>query len=379
MALKWPALDPSLMRVPESAVMTATDRESLSRALDAFPYPAHNVVWADAASIGWRATGLVPIRRPGTDGRVPYDGADPENDWKGYVPPAEMPRVVDPPEGFVVTANQRDIGTRFPHPVTTDWPSTERARRIADLLGVAAGEKRLLDRVAMEALQLDDVSPVLKATLAALAPDLPGPWDARFTQWDGRADAGSTPFLVARTVRRKLVERVLAAWRVPLEVGLPDARLLDLAQADDAAFRKARLGPKRELVRAAFEAARSELAARFGPDEARWKWGASNRLAVKHPLGRLPGLGWLFDPPSFPQSGAGGTPRVATPSYGQSMRFVVDWGAPEETTLVVPFGVSGHLGSAHRTDQLAAWREGDPAGARTRLARPPVETLELAP
>jgi hypothetical protein len=61
------------------------------------------------------------------------------------------------------------------------------------------------------------------------------------------------------------------------------------------------------------------------------------------------------------------------------MRFVVDWGAPEETTLVIPFGVSGHLGSPHRTDQLAAWREGDPTGARTRLARPAVETLEVSP
>ena len=379
MALKWLALDPSLMRVPESAVMTATDRESLSRALDAFPYPAHNVVWADASSIGWRATGLVPIRRPGTDGSIPYDGADPENDWRGYVPAAEMPRVVDPPEGFIVTANQRDIGTRFGRSVTTDWPSTERARRIADLLGGAVREKRPLDRAAMEAIQLDDVSPVLEKTLAALARDLPEPWSARFADWDGRADAGSTLFLVARSVRRKFAERVLAAWRVPLEVGLPDARLLELARADDSAFRRARLGPKRELVRAAFEAARADLAARFGSDEARWMWGASNRLAVKHPLGRLPGLGWLFDPPSFPQSGAGGTPRVATPTYGQSMRFVVDWGAPQETTLVVPFGVSGHLGSGHRTDQLAAWREGDPTGARTRLARPPVMSLEIAP
>jgi penicillin amidase len=380
MALKWPALDPSLLRAPESAVMSATDGESLGRALDAFPFPAHNVVWADVSgSIGWRATGLVPIRRPGTDGSVPYDGADPENDWRGYVPPAEMPRVVDPPEGFVVTANQRDIGTTFPHPVTSDWPSAERARRIADLLGGAARERRLLDRAAMEAIQLDAVSPVLRATLHALASDLAEPWGTRFRDWDGRADAGSTLFLVARTARRKLAERVLAAWRVPAEVGLPDARLLELAKADDAAFRRARLGPKRGIVRAAFDEALADLASRFGKDEARWQWGEANRLGVRHPLGRFPGLAWLFDPPSFPQSGAGGTPRVATPTYGQSMRFVVDWGAPAGTTLVVPFGVSGHAGSPHRTDQLDAWRAGDPAGARTRFARPPVATVEIAP
>src|ERR1019366_669335 len=48
--------------------------------------PAQNVVWADAAgNIGWRATGLVPVRRPGTDGSVPYDGSDASNDWRGFV------------------------------------------------------------------------------------------------------------------------------------------------------------------------------------------------------------------------------------------------------------------------------------------------------
>ncbi len=380
MALKWPALDPSLLRAPEGAVMSATDGESLGHALDAFPFPAHNVVWADAAgSIGWRATGLVPIRRPGTDGSVPYDGADSGNDWRGYVSPAEMPRIVDPPEGFIVTANQRDIGTTFPHLVTSDWPSAERAHRIAGLLGEAARQRRPLDRAAMEAIQLDTTSPVLRATLRALAPELPEPWSARFRDWDGRADAGSVLFLVARTARRKLAERVLAAWRVPPEAGLPDARLLELAQAGDAAFRRARLGPRHDLVRAAWDAALADLASRFGTDEERWKWGEANRLAVRHPLGHLPGLAWLLDPPSLPQSGAGGTPRVATPTYGQSMRFIVDWGAPGETTLVVPFGVSGHAGSPHRTDQLAAWREGDPSGARTRLAREPVASLEIVP
>ena len=195
------------------AVMTASDPESLFRALDAFPFPAHNVVWADAAgSIGWRATGLVPIRREGTDGSVPYDGSDPANDWKGYVPPSEMPRVVDPPEGFVVTANQRDIGTRFPHPVTTDWPSTERARRIADLLGAAAREGRRLDRPALEAIQLDTTSPVLKATLEAFAADPPSR-GTRVSRPGRPRGAARRCTLAARP--GELSERAFSAWGQP--------------------------------------------------------------------------------------------------------------------------------------------------------------------
>ncbi len=380
LALKWVALDPALLRIPVVPVMTSADPEAFDRALDGFPFPAHNVVWADVRGpIGWHAAGLVPIRRAGTDGSVPYDGADPRNDWAGYVPPAAMPRVASPAGGAVVTANQRDVGTLFPHVVTTDWPSTQRARRITDLLDEAARTGRRLDRAAAEAIQLDEVSPGLRDTMAAAAPELPEPWAARFARWDGRAEASSAAFLAARTFRRKLVERALSAWRVPPEAGLPEPRILDLVRASDADLARAGLGGRRALVRGAWDAAVKDLSARWGDDPARWSWGEANRLSVRHPLGRVPGLGWLFDPPSFPQSGGPGTPRVATAGEGQSMRFVVDWGRPDEATLVVPFGVSGHVGSPHRTDQLAAWRQGDPDGSRTRLARPGTSSLELLP
>ena len=40
-------------------------------------------------------------------------------------------------------------------------------------------------------------------------------------------------------------------------------------------------------------------------DRASWRWGDANRLAARHPLGMVPGLSWLFDPPFLPQSGHG--------------------------------------------------------------------------
>ena len=52
------------------------------------------------------------------------------------------------------------------------------------------------------------------------------------------------------------------------------------------------------------------------------------------------------------------------------MRFVVDWGDPDATRLVLPLGASGHLGSRHRHDQFKDWLRGDPEGARTRLKQP---------
>lgn len=379
-ALRWVALDPANLRLPSTSVMQATDPDAFGRALDGFLGPSQNVVTAGAdGAIGWRATGLMPIRRPGTDGSVPYDGSDPLNDWRGFVPQSEMPRLVNPPEGFITTANQRVAGTSWPYELTSDWPSPARARRIATLLGAAKREGRKLDRTAIEAIQLDTASPVLAATMEAAAPFLPAEAAARFRGWDGRADAASASFLIARVFRRKLAERVLAAWHVSPDVGLGEYRVLDLVRADDAALARAGLGSKTALVRGAFDSALAEIEARVGNEPSRWHWGETNRLAVRHPLGRVPGLSWLFDPPSFPQSGASGVVRVASGAFGQSMRFIVDWGVPEETTLVIPFGASGHVASPHRFDQLPFWRDGDASGASTRLARPARETAAFTP
>lgn len=380
LALKWVALDPANLRLPSSSVMRAGDPEGVERALDGFLAPGQNVVWADAAgNIGWRATGLVPIRRPGTDGSIPYDGSDARNDWRGFVPQDEMPRLVNPREGFLATANQRVAGTSWTHVLGTDWPSPARARRIATLLEGVGRAGRKLDRAAVEAVQLDTASPVLAATMEALAPLVPPEWSGRFRGWDGRAEAASSRFLVARVFRRKFGERALKAWRVAPSFGLAEYRVLDLARADDAAFRGAGLGTKAAFVKGAWDDALADLEAKNGKDASQWSWGEANRLAVRHPLGRVPGLSWLFDPPSFPQAGATGVVRVASPGFGQSMRFIVDWGAPDEATLVVPFGVSEHAGSRHRLDQLSFWRDGDPSGAATRLSRPARETAGFVP
>ncbi len=374
-ALTWVALEPENLRLPIVETMMAGTPADFDRALDGFFGPAQNVVWASAAGdIGWRATGLVPLRRPGTDGGLPYDGADPENDWRGFLPPARLPRVVNPPSGYLVTANNRVIGTSYPVPVSTHFASAVRARRIRDLLEEAKRRGEKLDRAAMERIQLDAVSEPMRRLVDAFMPYFPADLAALFSGWDGKADANRSQFLIARALRDALSERTLQVWGVKPEMArrLPEERVVDVALADRAAWHRAGLGDKGAAMKLVVEKAFRTIAASQGLDHSRWTWGAQNRLNARHPLGYVPGLSRVFDAPRVPLTGATAVPRVQTPAFGQSMRFVVDWGEPEAATLVVPFGVSGHLGSAHRMDQFPFWKDGDPAGAATRLARPPL-------
>jgi len=372
LALKWTALDPATLRLPIVAIGRSRSREEFERALDGFLGPAQSVVWASAdGHIGWRATGLIPLRREGTDGSVPYDGRDAENDWKGFLSGERLPRVVDPPSGYLVTANNRVIGTGFPVPVSTHFWSAARARRIRDLIEEAKASGRKLDRAAMEAIQLDVLSLESREIARAFSSFLPSDLAKLLSEWDGRAAPSAPQFLVVRTLKRKLADRTLRTWRVRGErVRLSDERLLDLVRADKAAWKRAGLGEKSAALKLVVEESVRELSAAYGLDRSKWTWGEANRLTARHPLGLVPGLGLLFDPPHVPMPGGSGVPRVSTPSFGQSMRFLLDWGTPEAATLVVPFGVSGHVGSPHRMDQFPFWRGGDPSGAATRLARP---------
>ncbi len=63
-------------------------------------------VFADVSGdIGFQMTGSAPIRREGISGFVPLPGWKSENDWHGYHSYLDMPRVVNPEQGFFSTAN----------------------------------------------------------------------------------------------------------------------------------------------------------------------------------------------------------------------------------------------------------------------------------
>jgi penicillin amidase len=275
-----------------------------------------------------------------------------------------MPRLLDPPSGRVVTANQRAIGTSVGFRWPSSWAPPTRARRIVELIS-----KEEIDARQVRTMQLDTVAIVHREVVQRVAPLLRPEVARAFEGWNGRADADSTLFLAAEEIRRRAYEAVVAAAVRRAAIGPSelhwydsDPTLLAAVRASPEAWQKAGLGDRDAVLGAAVRTVTLD-----GP------WGRRNRLEVTHPFGRSGGpLGWIFNPPSPPLSGCDRCVRVATPRFGQSMRLVVDFADPGATTLVLPLGVSGHLWSPHRLDQLPDWLAGDAEGTRTRLKAPAV-------
>ncbi len=371
LSLHWPALDPRRLALPASELMEAKDWATFNAAIDGYPSPPQNVVYADVdGHIGWRASGLIPLRRRGDDGSRIHDGRDPAQDWRGFVKPQDMPRRLDPSQGYIATANNRTIGTSFPQPVATSWASMSRASRILERLE----QDGPWDVRGFEALQRDATSRFHLAFVQALG------IEEALLGFTGRADPDTSLFtqaeLLRRTFRLKLLEQLLQGTLLAAKdyrhFG-EDHWLLAAARASTAQWQAAGLGDKAAFIQACLAEAQER-------PEWNQPWGQVNELKIRHPFGLAGGLaGWFFNPAAMRLPGSARSIRVLTGTHGQSMRMVVDLADLEATRLVVPLGVSAHLGSRHREDQAEAWRQGDPDGGLTRLHQPAQKTLAFAP
>jgi penicillin amidase len=351
----------------------ADSGDALRAAFAAHTGPSMNVVWAEAAGrIGVFVSGSIPDR-VGGDGRLPVPDDDPAWGWEGLVPFDALPNVVNPPEGFVASANDDwcAAGRRVP------WPglfySNDRVVRIRRVL-----EKATAATVAdVRALQNDHLSLYADRVADALAGlPLRDP-DARraraiLAAWD-RVAATRGPSLLFYTFARELRSGTFGARErrgtVPAGWTALDAML---ARGEGASLWDDPATPEIETRDAAVEGALARALAKVtaedGVDPARWRYGARHRLRYRHPASdAAPWLSRVLDVGPVELPGDSHTVGVAGLGLGSrtmavrgiaSARLIVDLGDPDASRLVLPLGQSGNLFDRHRDDQLDAWVDG---------------------
>ncbi|MFP5334104.1 MAG: penicillin acylase family protein [Actinomycetes bacterium] len=400
-ALQWTALEPGRTAEAVFALNTASSWDEFRSAASLFEVPSQNLVYADTeGNIGYQAPGKIPVRPPGTapgraDGTWPRPGWDSSWDWTGYVPFEDLPSVLNPEEGFVVTANQAVAGPDYPYVLTDDWAYGYRAQRIRDALTAATEGGAKVDADGMRALQLDSsnrFAPVLVPVL--LAATLPVSESMSVEQrdftrdavellrdWDYEQEPDSAAAAYFNAVWAELLDLTFSD---ELPVGTrPDGgdRWFEvvrvLLQERDSIWWDDQTTPtvlenRDQVIERALHNARLELTSRLGKDPERWEWGRLHSLHLEHsPLGgeTVPDpVRALFNPDPVPLGG--GTAIVnangwdaSTGSFRvtwvPSMRMVVDLGDLDASTWVDLTGISGHPWSGHYDDQLEVWAAGE--------------------
>jgi penicillin amidase len=391
-SLRWPALEPDTGEVDALYQLTrARNWNEFTAGLSKYGGPTQNFVYADVdGNIGYYGAGRIPIRRSG-DGSVPLDGSTDSGEWTGYIPFAELPHVYNPPDGVIVTANQRVAGTSYGHFLTHEWAQPFRARRVTDLLQakpkLTADDFRDIQRDVYSIFVADFVREMIK--LSDAHPESAGDQDWKdtitlFRAWDGRltAEANAPPLasLTISAFTRKILTAAIGAERAKVfNWGTQNMLMRRLVAEQPKDWLPTEYSDYLALLRDCVKEARAGLARQVGPDPAQWTWGAVRVADFPHPIGRIPLLGAPFKIPGFPMNGGSSTINVG--SY-VSMRFVADLSDWDNTRHGVPLGESGLPSSKHWSDQLEQWRSGNTAVfpfSKTAVERASVEMLTLTP
>ncbi len=354
----------------------ARDWPGFVQAARAVGAPMQNILYADTAGhIGFIAPGRVPVRRRG-DGRWPVPGWSGDYDWQGWIPFADLPRALDPNDGLLFNANNRIVPAGYPYLLTADWQAPYRARRLAQLL---AGRDEDLGSFA--AIQADERSPLAADLLpilleaepaspaAAAAMDELRAWD-RVMRPDGRA-----PLLFAAWYRE--LSRLIQAdelgplfsvfWGVRPEF-MEEILKRRPVWCDDLATQAVETCA--EQASRALELALADLARRYGPDQADWRWGEAHPALMAHAiLGEQPLLGRLFN--IEVASGGGDTtvnvghfvPRNEQHPFASvhaaGYRGLYDLADLDRSRWIAATGQSGNPLSSHYRDLTRLWARGE--------------------
>lgn len=370
-ALRWTALDPSASLQAIFDLNTAEDFTDFRRAAQELRSPSQNLVYADVdGNIGYQLPGAVPRRAQG-NGRVPIDAWTTDAAWQGFEAFDDLPRVYNPPEGFIVAANQDITTGKIPQQAGNSFGY--RSQPIHDALA----ERSDWDPQSTADLQMTDtVRWADKLVPALLAAQPVEPWvtDGQevLAAWDRRADPDSAGMAFFAIAARQVLQRTFGD-EVPDELGPGQGSdqffavldsILDDPQNpwwDD--ITTPQIEDRDEILAAALLAARKEITAEMAVDPEDWEWGKLHTLTLTHQTLGTSGIApveWLFNLSERPVGG--GTAVVEAWGWdragedfsvvnGPTMRMVVDFSDFDRSRWVNQSGTSGHVMHEHYADQ----------------------------
>jgi penicillin G amidase len=378
-AIHWTALQPGGVDFGLLEMERAASVEQALTIMNHSGLPVMNVGLADdSGHIAWTLTGKIPRRR-GLDGATSRVWGDSPIGWFGMIPPDQLPRLIDPPSGYLATANNRTVGMAYPYPLGHNYASGFRASRINQRLST-------MDRITEQdlfTLQLDTETDfygfyrslalsVLNEQAIRSNPELAAVREY-LAAWDGRADVVSQGLGLLTFYRQALADAIFPTFLNACRQADPNFRYrwfkMDSPLQQILTERPPQILPRPDryrdwnaLLLSVLERSVDTLKQRSSVDRLdSLRWGAINRTEIRHPFSdAIPILGGLLDMPEDELAGCSHCIRVARRRHGVSERLVVAPGHAEDAILHMPGGQSGNPLSEHYADQQHYWVNGLP-------------------
>jgi penicillin amidase len=394
-AYRWVAHSAEQLAASLTPLESARTIEAAFDEANGLGTPGQNMVVADRSGrIGWTVYGAIP-RRLGIDGTLPASWADGSKGWNGWLVDAEYPRVLEPADGRIWTANARVVGGPMLDKLGDgSYEIGSRAHIIRDRL-FARDHFTPRDLLA---IQLDTSAEFLlrwRELAFATLDDTAVKWNVDrelFRQllvqgWSDPVAADSVGYRLTRTFRDIVSERVMAFVLSECYEADPSFDYTTVRRRDAAIFMLVTGQPlhlldphyaswQDFLLDAVDTTIEQAMRGRQGTLRDR-RWSELNEVEYRHPLSAgIPLIGRWLDMPHVELPGDLYTPRVHWGAIAASERMVVSPGREAEGIMHMPTGQSGHPLSAFYANSHEAWVKGEPTPF---LPGPVVYTLTLTP
>ena len=330
--------------------------------------PGENMVWAgrptatQPAEIGWQAVGLAPIR-PNFSGLVPVPG-DGRFEWAGFLPISKLPNKHNPPEGYVVTANNNLTEIGFPNrnAIGWTWSGPSRAHRIEEVLNDGT-RKSTADFATLQSDYLSISARSLVPLLHNLASEKNRTEQAMslLRRWNYKLEPSSVAASIYVAWEGQLKQAVYED-KVPANAR-PYLRSLSMKRVLDALLTPT---PARDsLLLSCLDRAVDELTNRLGPDPDDWPYGqrTNKHVTITHPFSNMVDKAMRqkinFGP--VERGGYGETVNATSNSlnqtHGATFRIIVDTEDWDKTLGINSPGQSGNPDNPHYGDLFSLWAE----------------------
>ena len=138
-AMRWTGHDSSDEGRTFLLINRAQNYDQFAEALQSFDTPAQNFIFASRGNdIAIWHSGKIPLRWR-NQGKFFLPGHDPQYEWQGFIPRSQLPHSKNPEQGFLSSANQYPVDTRYPYSLRGNYAPFERSTRIKEYLSEKTG------------------------------------------------------------------------------------------------------------------------------------------------------------------------------------------------------------------------------------------------
>lgn len=365
-ALKWRGHEPSDEATAFLRVSRATDWESFRDSFATYATGGQNFLYADAAGNIGQLLAIEVAVGAARAAEVPIvDPRDERYRWDDRLGPLELPSVVNPRRGVLISCN--NVPVRTDPPITVTGNANDRYERMAELLGTPGDEAVTV--ADLRALQQDVVSPASRRAAGILVQRAratdetarTGGVDALLEMlgsWDGGYGVDSR----AASAYMLVLDRLIATHYA----GAYGERIAGFLRSSAAVHEMAAHDLReRAISDAVLGRALDRVASR---KDGLPTWGKMHRLSLSHPLARIPFIGGRFRVGEWGVPGTTSTvmkgahrigDRPASVTFGANARHISDMSDLDANLFVLVGGQDGWLGSRQFADQWALWQGGE--------------------